>query len=90
MGASPVLTLGHCGGALGSDHFLNQGPAQVKQHNLGRLRPPKLPAWMGCPPPQGGGGNSWILFPGMAGRTDSQPSQPSGNDGSQGARFVFI
>ena len=67
--ALPVLILDHCGGGLGSDHFLNQKDrAGGKRRDLGRLQTSQLPHVDGVrPPPQGGSGSPWIRFPGMAG-----------------------
>lgn len=62
----PVLILG---GALGSDHFLNQKDrAGRKRCDLSRLQTSQLPHVDGVRlPPQGGSGSLWIRFPGMAG-----------------------
>ena len=87
--ALPVLTLGHCGGGLGSDHFLNQKDcAGGKRHNLGRLQTSQLPRVDGvCPPPREAVGTPGSYSPTWLGRADSQPSLSLQGDGSQGAWF---
>ena len=91
----PVLTLGHCGGGLGSDHFLNQKDgAGGKRHDLGRLQSSQLPGVGGVhPPPQGGSGNPWIRFPGVARACQLAAmclSQPAGRRFPGGPSSILI